>query len=85
MCQNCKCCHLPDHGACRTYERGMNGRCVYCDHAKGCHPGKGPLANGPLEPITVTRHVEPDTSQETLDALNQLAVAAAAMLSEPTP
>lgn len=46
----CGCCHYPDYGACRDYEKGMNGRCVYCDHGEQCHPGDGPLANGPLEP-----------------------------------
>ena len=33
----CKCAHSHDHGACPTFEAGMNGRCVYCDHAKECH------------------------------------------------
>lgn len=51
MCERCACCHVPDYGACRTFERGRNGRCVYCDHAERCHPGTGRLANGPLVPI----------------------------------
>lgn len=55
MCDRCECCHVPDHGACRTFEAGFNGRCVYCDHAEECHPGAGPLANGPLEPIVLDR------------------------------
>lgn len=35
----CGCCHVPDNGACpkSTYEKGMNGRCVYCDHGEECH------------------------------------------------
>lgn len=44
----CGCCHVPDHGACDTFERGMNGRCVYCDHGQGCHPGTGKHFNLPL-------------------------------------
>lgn len=24
-------------GPCKTFERGVNGRCVYCDHEKSCH------------------------------------------------
>ncbi len=44
----CGCCHIPDHGACDTFERGMNGRCVYCDHGEECHPGTGPYYNTPL-------------------------------------
>ncbi len=45
----CECCHANDHGACPTYERGGNGRCVYCDHDKDCHSlrEKGPF-NTPL-------------------------------------
>lgn len=51
MCAKCACSHGFDFGACRTFELGANGRCVYCDHAEGCHPGAGPLANGPLGPF----------------------------------
>ena len=46
----CGCCHAVDHGACDAFEVGANGRCVYCDHGKECHPGKGKYFNGPLEP-----------------------------------
>lgn len=28
--------------------RGMNGRCVYCDHGEQCHPGTGATYNLPL-------------------------------------
>lgn len=45
---DCGCSHHPDLGACTTFEAGMDGRCVYCDHADYCHPGIGPWANGPL-------------------------------------
>jgi len=51
MCDQCDCAHVPDHGACDVFEQGMNGRCVYCDHDEGCHPGQGPLHNGPLAPV----------------------------------
>ena len=44
----CGCCHVPDHGACQTFEAGMNGRCVYCDHGIKCHPGKKKEHNTPL-------------------------------------
>lgn len=45
----CGCSHVPDAGACREFTPGKNKMfCVYCDHGKGCHPGKGPYANGPL-------------------------------------
>jgi len=42
----CGCRRVPDYGACTTFVAGRNGRCVYCDHGKQCHPGKGPLDNG---------------------------------------
>ncbi len=48
MCDNCECCHVPDHGACDTFVQGRNGRCVYCDHGKACHPGTGAAFNLPL-------------------------------------
>ena len=51
MCDRCSCAHVPDHGACDVFEQGMNGRCVYCDHAEGCHPGHGQFHNGPLAPV----------------------------------
>lgn len=46
----CGCCHLPDYGACDTFEAGVNGRCVYCDHAETCHERDKvrPMFNGPL-------------------------------------
>ena len=45
----CGCCHVPDDGACDKFEASMNPKmCVYCDHGKECHPGKGPMMNGPL-------------------------------------
>lgn len=50
---NCGCCHVPDLGACLKFEVGGNGRCVYCDHGKECHPGKGEFANGPLRPLVI--------------------------------
>ncbi len=53
MCDKCDCAHIHDNGACRTFERGGNGRCVYCDHDETCHPGEGPYANGPLEPMRI--------------------------------
>ena len=34
---DCGCADVPPHGACSTWERGRNGRCVYCDHAGPCH------------------------------------------------
>lgn len=40
MCQHnpdCACCDRPEPEPCSTYERGMNGRCVYCDHEAKCH------------------------------------------------
>ena len=48
MCDKCNCAHVPDYGACNKFEEGMNGRCVYCDHSKWCHPGRGQRYNGPL-------------------------------------
>jgi len=48
---DCGCCHMPDYGACDHFERGFNGRCVYCDHGEECHPGTGPWQNGPLWPV----------------------------------
>ena len=34
----CGCCHIPDNGACPTFEAQQGGdRCVYCDHAEPCH------------------------------------------------
>jgi hypothetical protein len=63
MCEVCECAHLPDYGACSEFEAGMNGRCVYCDHAEACHPGKGSLANGPLWPI----EIEHDENEEMVD------------------
>lgn len=45
----CGCCHAPDHGPCPTYERGFNGRCVYCDHGESCHADQTrPYFNTPL-------------------------------------
>lgn len=44
----CGCVHDPDYGACDGFEAGFNGRCVYCDHGEGCHPGTGMYHNGPL-------------------------------------
>lgn len=48
MCDKCACSHAFDHGACDDYELGRNGRCVYCDHDEGCHPGEGEFFNQPL-------------------------------------
>lgn len=41
---DCGCCHDIDYGACpkSTYEKGMNGRCVYCDHGEECHIYESP-------------------------------------------
>lgn len=55
MCAKCACCHAVDYGARDTFEAGMNGRCVYCDHAESCHPGTGMFHNGPLEPVSRLR------------------------------
>jgi hypothetical protein len=34
----CECPTYPGNlGPCRTWEAGMNGRCVYCDHTLRCH------------------------------------------------
>lgn len=51
MCRECDCCHEPDHGACDEFVIGLNFHCVYCDHAEGCHPGDGPMHNGPIWPV----------------------------------
>jgi hypothetical protein len=48
MC--CEHCHVPPAPSCPTFEAGMNGRCVYCDHAEQCHPG--PNLSGPLGDAT---------------------------------
>jgi hypothetical protein len=37
----CSSSHEPRDTACRSFERGENGRCVYCDHEEKCHPGPG--------------------------------------------
>jgi hypothetical protein len=40
MCQinpDCACCDRSWPEPCDTYEKGMNGRCVYCDHEGKCH------------------------------------------------
>jgi len=69
----CECCHVPDYGACSTFERGMNGRCVYCDHAEACHPGNGPYHNGPLGPVPRPGHkTHFDNVMEALDQLYRL-------------
>lgn len=45
----CGCCHAVDLGACPKFEKGANGRCVYCDHGKECHTRKNPKTfNTPL-------------------------------------
>lgn len=44
----CGCCHKPDYGACQSFEKGANGRCVYCDHGKVCHPGDPKSYNTPI-------------------------------------
>ena len=59
MCDQCDCAHVPDHGACDVFDQGMNGRCVYCDHDEGCHPGHGQFHNGPL--ASVERVAPPDS------------------------
>lgn len=65
MCDQCGCCHVPDYGACDTYEAGLNGRCVYCDHSLACHPGKGEFHNGPLSAVRRRKvHHEPQLSKE---------------------
>ena len=51
MCKKCLCRHMPDYGACDVFRNGMNGMCVFCDHAKGCHPGAGVFCNAPLGPV----------------------------------
>ena len=45
----CESSHVPKDLACKSFEEGANGRCVYCDHEKRCHPGPGnagPLGKG---------------------------------------
>lgn len=37
----CTTSHRPLDTACWGFERGANGRCVYCDHEEKCHPGPG--------------------------------------------
>jgi hypothetical protein len=37
----CTSSHEPPDTACKRFERGANGRCVYCDHEEKCHPGPG--------------------------------------------
>ena len=35
--KDCKCPTYPGNlGPCITFEKGANGRCVYCDHEKEC-------------------------------------------------
>lgn len=53
-----RCCassHDPADTACRGFERGANGRCVFCDHDASCHPGPGATCEigsgeGPFSP-----------------------------------
>jgi hypothetical protein len=81
----CGCCHVPDHGACDTFERGMNGRCVYCDHGEECHPGSGERFNLPLTVgvrsvraaddevhIPVDQYLRSDTEQGRLYAIRKM-------------
>lgn len=36
--ENCQCqTYEGNLGPCKTYEAGVNGRCVYCDHEERCH------------------------------------------------
>lgn len=37
----CASSHAPPDTACRRFEAGANGRCAFCDHETGCHPGPG--------------------------------------------
>lgn len=37
----CESSHEPRDKACKTFEQGANGRCVYCEHGEKCHPGPG--------------------------------------------
>lgn len=37
----CSSAHEPPDTACKLFEAGANGRCVYCDHESKCHPGPG--------------------------------------------
>jgi hypothetical protein len=37
----CASSHEPPDTACRNFEAGANGRCVFCDHESKCHPGPG--------------------------------------------
>lgn len=44
MCRHkpdCDWCDRPEPDPCSTYEQGMNGRCVYCDHEAKCHSSWG--------------------------------------------
>lgn len=35
---NCKCdTYVGNLGPCRTFEAGMSGNCVYCEHDRDCH------------------------------------------------
>lgn len=46
LCQGCAT--SPNNmGPCATYELGMNGRCVFCDHGQTCHPFEKKDANIP--------------------------------------
>ncbi len=44
----CDCYHAVDYSACPEFEKGANGRCVYCDHAKESHVIKSKTVNRPL-------------------------------------
>lgn len=37
----CSSSHDPLDTACKTFELGLAGNCVYCDHEDKCHPGAG--------------------------------------------
>ena len=56
MCDRCACCDAVDYGACDFFVAGMNGRCVYCDHAENCHPGTGEYYNAPVAPVKRPRN-----------------------------
>lgn len=57
----CGCCHVPDYGACDKFEASMDpAMCVYCDHGKDCHSGKGKMLNGPIHPYERTTEATKD-------------------------
>lgn len=45
----CECpTYSSNAGVCKTFEAGLNGRCVYCDHTRLCH-SEFMLSSSPLK------------------------------------